>query len=170
MREVIRRYLGAYGPSTKEDLSRWWGGFSVAKARRAFEDLGDQALIVEVEGTESWMLQEHLDEIATASPGKSARLLPAFDPYVIGAPRAQPRVLAAEEKPRVFRPQGWVSPVVIVNGKVAGIWRHEKKGGTVRVQVEPFETFPAWARRELRTETERLAEFLEGEPLLEFED
>jgi hypothetical protein len=34
--------------------------------------------------------------------------------------------------------------------------------------VEPFETIPAWARRELRTETERLAAFLEGEPLLEF--
>jgi hypothetical protein len=170
MLEVTRRYLGAYGPATREDLARWWGGFTGAKARKAFEHLGDQALIVEVEGTESWMLQEHLEEVTAASPRKFARLLPAFDPYVIGAPRAQPRVLATEEKPRVFRPQGWVSPVIIVNGKIAGIWRHEKKGGCVRVQVEPFETIPAWARRELRTETERLAAFLEGEPLLEFED
>ena len=60
--------------------------------------------------------------------------------------------------------------MVIVNGRIAGVWRHEKKGGTVRVQVEAFETIPAWARRELRTETERLAAFLEGEPLLEFSD
>ena len=170
MREVTRRYLGAYGPSTREDLSRWWGGFSAAKARKAFEALGDQALLVEVEGTESWMLKEHLEQVAAATPQKSARLLPAFDPYVIGAPRSQPRVLGAEEKPRVFRPQGWVSPVVIVNGRIAGIWKHEKKGGIVRVQVEPFETIPAWARRKVRTETERLAAFLEGEPLLEFED
>jgi hypothetical protein len=170
MREVTRRYLGAYGPSTREDLSRWWGGFSAAKARRAFEALGDQALLVEVEGTESWMLKEHLEEVAAATPQKSARLLPAFDPYVIGAPRSQPRVLGAEEKPRVFRPQGWVSPVVIVNGRIAGVWKHEKKRGIVRVQVEPFETIPAWARREVSKESERLAAFLEGEPLLAFED
>ena len=169
MHEVIRRYLGAYGPATREDLARWaW--YSPARARKALEALGDQALLVDVEGTESWMLREHLEEVAGTPSQKSARLLPAFDPYVIGAPRSQPRVLGVEEKPRVFRPQGWVSPVILLNGRIAGIWRHEKKGGSLRVRVEAFEPLPAWARRDIRRETERLATFLGGEPLLEFEE
>ena len=169
MLEVTRRYLGAYGPATREDLARW-GGYSPARARKALGALGDQALLVEVEGTESWMLQEHLEEVAGTPSQKSARLLPAFDPYVIGAPRSQPRVLGVEEKPRVFRPQGWVSPVILLNGRIAGIWRHEKKGGSLRVHVEAFGPLPAWARRDIRRETDRLATFLGGEPLLAFDE
>lgn len=170
MREVTRRYLDAYGPATREDLARWWGGFTPAKARKAFEALGDQATLVDVEGTESWMLTEYLEDVTGADPQKSVRLLPAFDPYVIGAPRAQPKVLTAEEKPRVFRPQGWISPVVLVNGKIVGVWKHEKKGDRVRVHVAPFGAIPAWARREIVREADRLATFLGGEPLLDFED
>ena len=169
MDEVTRRYLGAYGPATREDLARW-GGYSAARARKVLEALGDEVLLVDVEGTQSWMLQEDLEEVAGTPPQKSARLLPAFDPYVIGAPRSQPSVLGADEKPRVFRPQGWVSPVVLLNGRIAGIWRHEKKGDSVRVNVESFETLPAWARRAIRSETERLAAFLGCKPLLDFEE
>ena len=165
-REVIRRYLGAYGPATHKDLSRWWAGLSPAGALKAFKALGDEALPVDVEGGESWMLAEQVDDMTKATPQKSVSLLPAFDPYVIGAPRDQASTLAAEAKARVYRPQGWISPVVLVNGRIAGIWKHEKKSTRIEVVVDLFEKLPAWARREVERETERLAVFLNGEPVL----
>ena len=65
---------------------------------------------------------------------------------------------------RVYRPQGWISPVLLVNGFMHGTWRHEVKGGRVDVTVEPFVEAPAWVRREAEKEAERLAAFF-GCPL-----
>lgn len=168
-REVTRRYLGAYGPATREDFARWWAGLSAAGALKAFKALGDEALPVDVEGAERWMLAEHLEDVTKAAPQKGVSLLPAFDPYVIGAPRDQASILAAELKARVYRPQGWISPVVLVDGRIAGIWKHEKKGTRIEVAVDLFEKVPAWARRKVERETERLAVFLDVEPILKIE-
>jgi hypothetical protein len=92
-----------------------------------------------------------------------ARLLPAFDPWVIGAAR-HPPLLDAAHVADVFRPQGWISPVVLVNGRIAGIWRHERRGGRLDVDLAPFATLPRWALAQVRSEAGRLAEFLGAAP------
>jgi hypothetical protein len=38
----------------------------------------------------------------------------------------------------VYRPQSWISPVPLVNGRMEGTWRHEIKGSRVEVVYEPF--------------------------------
>jgi hypothetical protein len=75
-------------------------------------------------------------------------------------------VLPVEHKGRVYRPQGWLSPVLLVDGRMEGVWRHERKGRRLIVQIEPFAEQPAWVRRSAGEEAERLADFLEGEPEL----
>jgi hypothetical protein len=88
-------------------------------------------------------------------------LLPAFDPWVIGMGRHAP-LLDSQFVQRVFRKQGWISPVVLVNGQVAGTWRHERKGGRLIVEVEPFTPLPVWSRRQIEEEAQRLATFYES--------
>ncbi len=44
-----------------------------------------------------------------------------------------------------------------------------EKGTRIEVDVDLFEKVPAWARRKVERETERLAVFLDGEPLLKIE-
>ena len=61
---------------------------------------------------------------------------------------------------RGFRNQGWISAVVLVDGRMAGVWRHERKGKSLKVEVEPFATLPARVRRGVGEEAERLAAFL----------
>ena len=90
------------------------------------------------------------------------RLLPAFDQYVVAAPRDAPAVLPAEFKDRVYRPQGWLSPVLLIDGRIAGGWRHERAGDRLAVRIEPFGGPPAWARRAAEVEAERLAGFVGG--------
>jgi hypothetical protein len=63
---------------------------------------------------------------------------------------------------RVYRPQGWISPVLLVNGRMEGTWRHEIKGSRVEVVIEPFAKAPVWVRRAAGQEAERLAAFLGG--------
>ena len=91
------------------------------------------------------------------------RLLPGFDMWVIGAARDAAALLDPAEKKRVYRNAGWISPALLVNGRIEGVWKHERKGRRLTVAVEPFGKLPKWARTEVEAEAERLAGFLGGE-------
>jgi hypothetical protein len=159
--EVARRFLGAYGPATYDDLGRWWGGGGVTTAKQWIASLGEEVTRVSLAGAEAWMLTAHVRKLRDLQPGRSVRLLPAFDQYVIGASRHAEHLLPGDLRRRVYRPQGWVSPVLLVNGLMQGTWRHEVKGSRVEVVIEPFVKAPAWVRRTAGQEAERLAEFLD---------
>jgi hypothetical protein len=159
--EVTRRHLGAFGPATREDLARWWG-VAPARGGRMLAALGDEVVSVDVEGTAGWMLREHAAEAAAAERPKLARLLPGFDMWTIGAARDAAALLDPAEKKRVYRNQGWISPVVLVNGRMEGVWKHERKGRRLLVEIEPFGRLPKWARAQLEAEAKRLADYLGG--------
>ena len=159
--EVTRRYLAAYGPATREDYARWQGT-GVARARALIETLGDEAAEVDVQGTHAWMLAGDGSAARKATPSRSVRLLPAFDQYVVAASLHARRLLPGDFKKAIYRPQGWISPVLLVDGRMDGVWRHEKKGKRLEVRIEPFVKLPMWARRGAEEEAERLAEFLDG--------
>ena len=119
--------MGAYGPATRDDFTLWWHGTTRTQAQRLFESL--DVTPVELAGTRAYLLA------ADAPPpplARSVRLLPAFDPYVVGAPRSG-GLFPAAHKARVFRPQGWISAVLLVDGHVEGVWRHERKNGRLDV-------------------------------------
>jgi Winged helix DNA-binding domain len=156
--EVTRRYLTRYGPADREDLARWFGMTSPAQAGRWLKALGDEAL--EVDG--KVMLADDAEAAASAEPDGTVRLLPAFDQYVVGAPRGDDGVVPAAERARVYRPQGWLSPVLLVDGRMAGVWSHERAGDRVIVEIEPFARLSRAARAGAEAEAEALAGFLGG--------
>jgi hypothetical protein len=162
-REVVRRYLAAYGPATREEFARWFGTSSSAQAGRLIEGLGEEVASVEVEGVAAWMLAEHIQGAKEAEPEGVVRLLPAFDHYVVAAPRNREPVLPEAVKGRVYRQQGWLSPVILVDGRMEGVWRHERKGARLVVWIDPFADQPGWVRRAAEEEGERLARFTGGE-------
>jgi hypothetical protein len=172
MAEVTRRFLAASGPVTREDFARWWGIPSPAQGRRLLQRLGDEVVAVEVEGVAAYALAADLPELAGAGGGsRVVRLLPAFDQYVITATRQAERLMPGPFNDRVYRPQGWLSPVLLVGGRMDGTWRQERKGRRLLVTIEPFAgPLPAWARRAAEAEAERLAAFAGGEPELSWAD
>ncbi len=159
LREVTRRFLGAYAPLTAEELAVW-SGFGRARAKRVLAALGEEAVEIELEGDRAFVLARDVREIAASEPPDAARLLPAFDPWVVGASRSVSALLDPRRRSRVYRPQGWMSPVLVVNGRTVGVWKHERKGRRLLVDLQPFKRLPTWAREQIETETERLAEFL----------
>jgi hypothetical protein len=160
-REVTRRFLAAYGPVTRE-VYRQWLGVSLSRAGALIRSLGDDAVPVDVAGTQAWALRDQLDAIRKAAPEDSVRLLPAFDQYVIVASRDAPNFLPGPFKDRIYRPQGWLSPVLLVNGRMDGVWKYERKGGRLLVRIEPFVDLPAWVREAAEDEARLLADFMGG--------
>jgi len=153
--ELARRYLGAYGPAAREDFAAWWQTTPV-RAQRLLESL--EVTAVDLAGTRTYLLaaDAHLPPLA-----RSVRLLPAFDPYVVGAPRSG-GLFPAAHKARIYRPQGWISPVLLVDGYAQGVWRHARRNGRLEVRIEPFTALSRRTRAEASEEAERLAAFLEA--------
>jgi len=168
LRTVTRRFLSAYAPATGTDLAFWWGdGLRAGERMRA--TVAEEIVAVDVEGERAWVLIDDLEDLLGAQPLRVARLLPAFDPWVIGALIGRKpgsdcsSVLSSPgQRRQVFSPQGWVSPVLLLNGRIAGTWAHTLKGRELLVELAPFAPHPAWARAQLEAEAERLATYFEA--------
>ncbi len=159
-REIVRRFLAVYGPANADDLRRWLG-MSVAALKRMLRAVEDELVEVDVDGSPASLLAADLSELKAAPRPKSVRLLPAFDPYVVGF-RPRSLLVDPEHEARIFRPQAWFSPVVLVDGRAAGIWERERKGGRLEVRIEPFARLSAATRRAVAEESDRLGEFLDA--------
>ncbi|MGH2840846.1 MAG: winged helix DNA-binding domain-containing protein [Solirubrobacteraceae bacterium] len=168
MAEVVRRYLAVYGPATREAFARWFGMPSAAQAGREMKRLGDEVALVSLGGQEMWMLAADVEPATRAEPAGVVNLLPAFDQYVVAAPRDGSAVIDAEHKAHVYRPQGWLSPVLLVDGRIVGVWRHELGRGRLTVRIEPFHQLDAAVRDGAAAEGLRLARYLGGELELTF--
>jgi len=162
VRAITRRYLAAYGPASRGTLARWFGIPSPAVAGRWLKGLGDEVAVVDVEGEELTALAADVEAIAAAEPAGEVRLLPAFDQYTVAAPRDREAVLPGVHRARVYRPQGWLSPVLLVAGRMAGVWSHEAKGDRLVVEIEPFAELGRRERAAAEAEAASLAGFLGG--------
>jgi hypothetical protein len=81
------------------------------------------------------VLAEHVPEVEVAEPSGVVRLLPAFDHYVVAAPRDREGALPEALKSRVYRAQGWLSPVLLADGrmgKVSGATSAREAGSSSR--------------------------------------
>jgi uncharacterized protein YcaQ len=154
LRELVRRYLKAYGPATHEDFARWWGG-EAAPARRILKSLGDEVVQVEAEGRSAWILAADESLLRSLNPPRSVHLLPNFDVYTLHY-RPREEFIPPGTYDRVFRQAGWISPVVLYDGAVAGVW--DRKNRVLRVDLFVRET--KRLRAGIEREAKRLAEFL----------
>jgi hypothetical protein len=107
--ELWRRYRRAYGPATPDDFAAWSG-----LPKRQLKDLPEVA-----------------DE--PAEPDGTVRVLGHFDPYLLGY-RDRSVALAPEHAPLVQTGGGFLTPHVVVDGRVVAVWRREG----ARIAVHPF--------------------------------
>lgn len=155
--EVTRRYLHAYGPAKRDELAGWWG-VRGPQARPMLASLGDEVEEVSVEGWRGWMLAGDVAHAARRWPEGSVRLLGNFDPLILLSAKYPGYTLKAPRKVQVYRKAGWVSPVLLVDGVIRGVWALDKSGGTI--QLVPFEALTPQIRRQLAPEIEAIAGYL----------
>jgi Winged helix DNA-binding domain len=149
---VVRRYLGAFGPASRQDLLAFSG------LRAADIDPGLELLEGGLRRFTDEQGRDLLDLARAPRPPADTpapvRLLPRWDALLLShADRT--RVLPDDYRGAVIT-GGWVHATLLVGGVVAGVWRLE--GG--KVKMEPFEPLPLRVRRELDDEARRLAAFL----------
>ena len=138
--EFFLRYLTGHGPATIKDFV-WWTKGTVAGVKTALAVLGDAVTCVDVDGATYWMTSE-LAETAPVSgrpPSRAAaRLLPAFDEYLLGY---QDRSLVLDQdRAAAVVPggNGVFAPFLISRGRIVGTWRRREAAARVVVEAAPF--------------------------------
>jgi winged helix DNA-binding protein len=157
--DVLRHYLAAYGPAPREDFERWWA-MEPRDAKRLFAGMAGELADVTIVGRAAVALAATVDAMRALPEPSGARLLPNFDPYVVALAREAPYLLPDGCKDRVYRTAGWISPVVLVAGRMAGVWEYEKQRSRIQVRVQPFAPLSAAVQHEIAAEAERLGAFL----------
>lgn len=144
LREVARRYATTYAPAGLPQLREWL------------------AAKVEVD----------VPEVPLERNGASSvRLLPEYDPYVMGfrerehlVPPEVKAQVAAHGKGRFEGAAG--TPLLVADGLAAGIWRRKKSAKRIELTVEPARRLTASERAGVAAEAERIGTFLGLEPVL----
>ncbi|MFE6173532.1 winged helix DNA-binding domain-containing protein [Streptomyces sp. NPDC056464] len=162
LRELVRRYLRGYGPATPANFAKWLAA-PAGWAGALFTELAEAGEIEEVgfEGATGWVAAG--DAEFPDGRVRGVRLLPYFDAYAIAA---QPResLFPGEAYRRALAGgQAGNFPVVLVDGRVAGVWHQRRQGRRTTVTVELVgRRVSARLERELGEQAERVGEVLEA--------
>ena len=148
--ELARRYLRAHGPASAADLAAWVG-LALGDVRRGLRAIGGE--LVELDGG--------LVDLAAREPVPDhlpPRLLPAFDPYLLGW-KNRTFAVPAEHLSRVHPGGGVLRAVAIVEGMAVGTWRARRRGNRLAVDIDPFCPIDDEAAEALRVEATEVARF-----------
>lgn len=152
--ELARRYFTSHGPATLADFV-WWSGLKVADARKGLEGASPNLTVIHCEDTDFWLAKE----LPVAKDLPPAQLLPGFDEYLLGY---QDRTGVLE--PRHFRKivpggNGVFLPTIVLNGRVAGIWKRTVKKDKIVIETKPFATFKKGEKDVVARAAERYGQF-----------
>lgn len=132
---LVRRYLEGFGPASVADVAQF------ALVQRARARAAVQALASELEQHEGPGGTPLYDVPGAPLPDEDTpappRLLPMWDSVLL-AHADRSRVIPPEHRPLVTRRNGDVLPTVLVDGRVAGVWR--PAGGAI--EVTAFRSLP----------------------------
>ncbi|MFF9046006.1 winged helix DNA-binding domain-containing protein [Streptomyces parvulus] len=153
VRRLLLSYLRAFGPATAQDFARFTL-LTRGAVDDALRDLGDR--VVPVAGRGRAALFDLADATVPAEDTEAPpRLLPMWDSTLL-AHVVPGRFLPAEYRPAVVRRNGDVLPCLLVDGRVAGVWRTVEGG----VELTAFQPLGKSARRAVTEEAEKLAALL----------
>src|SRR6266550_2363082 len=111
-RELVRRYLAAFGPATRAEIAGWSG----MKVRDFADRLEGLRVLRDEAGRE--LLDVPRGPLPGADTPAPVRFLPKFDNVLLD----RRRVLPDEYRKLVVRKNADVLPTFIVDGLVAGVW------------------------------------------------
>jgi Winged helix DNA-binding domain len=148
--DLLRRWLGRFGPATRTDI-RWWTGWTARLTASTLEAIG--AVEVRLKDDEGSVLPDDLE--AVEPPQRWVALLPGLDPSIMGW-KERAWYLGRHETD-LFDTNGNAGPTVWANGRVIGAWGQTPDG---RIVTKLMTRVDAGTRSMLEAERERLREWL----------
>lgn len=144
--KLLLKYLKAFGPSTMTDFALWIRLY-MQDVKEIWSRIASKITTVDVEGWRAAILQSDTDELEQADMKKSAiRLPPNFDAFLLGH-KSHRNIVGEENQKKIYRAQGWISPVLLINGRAADVWSYTPRKTDLDIRVIPFSKLPRGSAR-----------------------
>jgi hypothetical protein len=156
--KLAKKYFTSHYPTTLGDFT-WWSGLSIKEAKQALEQIKPQLVSEKIGEATYWM---PTDIIIPKEKKDAAYLLPAFDEFIISY-KDRSTILSSEEHQKAVSTNGIFRPVIIINGKIAGLWSRTIKKDKVIITTDFFEPASAKAKKLTAEAGEVFGRFLEKE-------
>lgn len=153
---LAERYFLAHGPATLQDFV-WWSGLTVADSKAGLDRIKDRLVSYSVDGNTHWAAGQLS---AVKSKSNTVFLLPNYDEYIVSYKDRSASIAAAHINKA--DPRGTIfNNTIILNGRIAGIWKHIFKKDKVILDIIPFSPLSKAGLTALNSAAKRYARFLE---------
>ena len=132
--KLALKYFSSRGPALVEDFT-WWSGLSLKDARLALE-LNKNNLATETLDSKTFWFNNSSPLTKTKKP--LAHLLPAYDEFLISY-RDRSSCIPPGIERTIISNNGIFRPVVLINGKVAGLWTRKIAKSKTLLEVNLFQ-------------------------------
>lgn len=133
-KQLVRKYLRCYGPTTCNSFIKW-SGCSAVQGHRLWDNIADEMIEVKVAGKCAFMLGADIETIESIStPQRRYLLLGGHDPYL------DQRDRESLQFDKTYHKQIWQmvsNPgAVIDHGEIIGIWKSKKKKTGIEIEMK----------------------------------
>jgi len=156
LEKLAQIYFSSHGPATLQDFT-WWSGLSITDARKALELVKPSFISATIGSATYWFRTESAN--FTSKPG-SAFLLPAFDEFIISY-KDRTASLLLEQHKKAISENGLFRPVVVIDGKVTGLWNRTMKKDKILLEINSFHPINNSVRSLMQKGAEKFGSFLE---------
>jgi len=154
LRDLIMRYLAAFGPATVNDMQTWSG---LPKLKDSFAALRAELVVYRDEHKREYF---DLPDMPIPDLNAPERFLPEYDNLLLSH-KDRTRIVADEHRKGVYLPGLRVAAAFLVGGFVHGTWKVEKAKKAAILSIAPFKSLTRQNRAALEQEGECLLRFLE---------
>jgi hypothetical protein len=159
--ELARRYFTSHAPATLQDFT-WWSGLKVGDARAALEMIKSTLISRPLDALTYWMPKElELPDQWTSR----VHLLPAFDEYLVSY-KDRGASLDPALTAHAITSNGIFKPVIVIDGRVAGVWTRTEKKNAVVIEPQLFRDVNAAEKDGILAAAREFARFLNLEAVL----
>ena len=154
--ELAARYFTGHGPATLQDFI-WWSGLKTVDAKTALDLVTSRLVREEVDGKIYWMPP---DQPALDSARRAVHLLPGFDEFMLGY-TDRSASLDLQYSGRICpHSNGSFSPVIVIGGRVVGVWKRTLKKDAVLIEATPFKSFNQTQKKAIAAAAKLYGQFL----------
>jgi len=151
--ELASRYFTSHSPATVNDFA-WWSGLSLTDARLGYELVKNNFKEQKMDVL-SYILPKKIPAIKRSS---STFLLPAYDEFSV-AYTDRTAMIDTTKKMKLTAFQ-LLSPIIIINGRLAGTWKRTLSKDQVALDIKSFSTLTSHEKRVIEERANHYGKFL----------
>jgi len=159
--KLALQYFVSRGPATLQDFL-WWSGLSPAEAKEGIE-LTKSKLICETVDKQCYWLAPESNLKSGTKNSKKIHLLPSFDEYLIAYADRNASLDKDLFQRKIFTANGIFNPIIVIDGKVRGVWKRVIKKDTATVNLEIFTSLKAAQQKNILQQVKRYGNFIDKE-------